>query len=276
MRLGEHISRLWQVDPVIQEGHAAAHERRYGHRPGAACTPACGAPADEPACARCGDAGFVRPAGLRPGDAGFGQAAPCPACAVEDEPRARLGRILRASGLAEHELRTYRPEGVTAPHGPAVEAWVQRRPLPWLVLEGPPGVGKTGAAVVALLGCARAGQRVRYEWVPDLVDRLRFEEMGGHDGDSDGASSRPVMARATAAGVVLLLDDLGRERLTPFGTEKIAQIVERRLRASAPTVITTSVGPGDRDGDPTWSRVFGPRSLVLRITGPDRRRGALA
>ena len=71
---------------------------------------------------------------------------------------------------------------------------------------------------------------------------------------------------------LLILDDLGQERGTPWVAEKLFQIIDRRYTARLPTVITTT-RPYDNGRDPLTSRIQDYRlTKFITIDVPDRRR----
>ena len=106
----------------------------------------------------------------------------------------------------------------------------------WLTLWGPTGVGKTHLAVAIASECERAGRRVFFAPVSDLLDDLR----------SSFAPSSPVaydqiFDRVRSADV-LILDDLFVSRRGGGGgwaEEKLYQIAVHRHDRELPTVITT-------------------------------------
>ena len=130
-------------------------------------------------------------------------------------------------GLAEHEKRSLR----------SAKSYVQRwatEPNGWLSLHGPYGAGKTHLAVAAASEREVRGDEVFFATVADLLDYLR----------STFAPDSPIahddlLDRIRTADV-LVLDDMGAERSTPFAEDKLFQIVGYRYEERLPTIITTS------------------------------------
>ena len=130
-------------------------------------------------------------------------------------------------GLAEHEKSSLR----------SAKSYVQRwsnNPDGWLSLHGPYGVGKTHLAVAAAAEREGQGDEVFFATVADLLDYLR----------STFAPDSPIahddlLDRIRTADV-LVLDDMGAERSTPFAEDKLFQIVGYRYEERLPTIITTS------------------------------------
>ncbi|HEY6115288.1 MAG TPA: ATP-binding protein [Candidatus Dormibacteraeota bacterium] len=174
----------------------------------------------------------------------------------------------------------YRYRNATADH-PAVCAWADRaaadyRDAGFLVLTGAIGTGKTHQAYGALRRIAEAGPR-RFEMIattaPDLYGLLR---PGGSEKGSEHELKR--LCRIP----LLLLDDLGTEKLSEFTEETTTRIVNYRYNESLPLLITTNLParagtePGQdlvtRLGDRLASRLA-QTATIVRLDGPDLRRG---
>lgn len=160
-----------------------------------------------------------------------------------------------------------------------------------LVLLGPPGVGKThlmagifravthrtlvawtearDAAIAAFRPVPLLQQP---EWcsVPELVSDLRTE-MGT---DLHAASDRAIRLRSWPA--LLVLDDLGRERISDWTGELVYTLVNARYEALLPTIASSNLSPADLAASGYWpvvSRLAEDGALV-RIEAADRRIGA--
>ena len=106
-------------------------------------------------------------------------------------------------------------------------------PRGWLMLTGPSGCGKTHLAVSIVNVRLRMGQPALFASVPTLLDHLRAafspDSLVGYDELFEQVKTAPL----------LVLDDLGAERSTPWAEEKMYQLVVHRQDAPLPTVITT-------------------------------------
>ena len=103
-----------------------------------------------------------------------------------------------------------------------------------MVLAGTTGNGKSHLLEAIGRAMLEQGVSVRYEFVPTLIDRLRHT----HDDDSEQDVAELM---AWYGGVfLLLLDDLGAERMTPFGIEKVTELVDQRLRDETRLVVATN------------------------------------
>jgi len=87
---------------------------------------------------------------------------------------------------------------------------------------------------------------------------------------------------------VLLLDDIGAERVTPWVTEQLVSLIDRRLQADVVTVVTTNLTSLDairehytaRDsdgiaGERLASRLGAAVFQWVRASGPDMRQYAV-
>lgn len=130
-------------------------------------------------------------------------------------------------GLADHEKRSLRSAKSY------VERWAQD-PDGWLSLHGPYGVGKTHLAIAAAAEREDRGDEVFFATVADLLDHLRATFAPDSPVTHDDLLDRVRNAD------VLVLDDMGAERSTPFAEDKLFQIVGYRYEERLPTIITTS------------------------------------
>lgn len=171
--------------------------------------------------------------------------------------------------------------------GPAALAWATERaaePYSGLI-SGPVGTGKTHLVVGVLAARAEAylatnaaaegptWQQRHRRWtalfadVPTLLDELR--SWIAHPTDED------PLGRYVQADL-LVLDDLGRERVTDWATERLYVLVNSRYGELRPTIATTNLRPSELVALPQYgpivSRLLDGRSAV-RIEGRDQRVG---
>jgi DNA replication protein DnaC len=175
----------------------------------------------------------------------------------------------------------YRYQEATAQH-PDICAWADRaaadyRSAGFLVLTGPVGTGKTHQAYGALRRIAEAGPK-RFEMIattaPDMYGRLR---PGGSEHGTEHELKR--LCRIP----LLLLDDLGTEKLSEWTEEATYRLINERYNECLPLVITTNFpvraqsGGASTDlvtrlGDRLASRLAQTATAVT-LDGPDLRRG---
>ena len=132
-----------------------------------------------------------------------------------------------SGGLTDYEKRSLR----------SAKSYVQKwanNPTGWLSLHGPYGVGKTHLAVAAAAEREDRGDEVFFATVADLLDYLRATFA------PDSAVSHDDLLDRIRTSDVLVLDDMGAERSTPFAEDKLFQIVGYRYEERLPTIITTS------------------------------------
>jgi len=122
-----------------------------------------------------------------------------------------------------------------------VEAWDRHDPPPGLVLYGPVGRGKTHTVVAA----ARA-------LVLHRGARVRFLEFTHLIADLKAAFDRGEGAAQLVAGLgevdVLVIDELGKGRLTEFEDQMLDDLVSRRYNAGLPVLATTNYDPREAGG----------------------------
>jgi DNA replication protein DnaC len=114
-----------------------------------------------------------------------------------------------------------------------MQTWANQ-PLKWVYLNGPYGVGKTHLAVAAVVERENRGDDVFFATVADLLDHLRATFA------PDSPITHEDLLDRIRTADVLVLDDMGAERNTPFAEDKLFQIINYRYEEQSPTIITTS------------------------------------
>ena len=184
----------------------------------------------------------------------------------------RLGRIepemLRRMTFEDFDVRGNNPDaGQRASLEEAFRAAKNfaADPHGWLTLFGDTGVGKTHLVVAIAAEQMRQGNPVFFVLVPDLLDYLRYtftpESRVTYDHVFDEIKNTPL----------LILDDLGKERSSPWAEEKLYQIIVHRHNARMPTVITSAL-EFTREPGPISSRIRDPVvGQLIWIQAPDYR-----
>ncbi|MBQ7523771.1 MAG: ATP-binding protein [Oscillospiraceae bacterium] len=136
---------------------------------------------------------------------------------------------------------------------------------PSLLFSGGTGLGKTFLSACIARQVAEMGFGVVYETV---ITVLRDFEKAKFGGENDDTATRKYLSCD-----LLILDDLGTEMLTPFAQSALYQIVNARLIAGLPTIISTNLSPSEISSTylpQTTSRLLGTYEL-LQFYGDDIR-----
>lgn len=147
--------------------------------------------------------------------------------------------------------------------------WGQR-PNGWVCITGPTGVGKTHLAVAAANLYQAAGGIVWYDAIANLVAELR---------SAAGANTTADPLLPPMYAPMLILDDLGAVRHTPFVEEQINRLLGHRYDRRLPTLLTTnlSIAQIARSNPRLASRLSdASRVKLLHIDTPDYRANASA
>jgi len=184
----------------------------------------------------------------------FGELIPCD-CTLRRRAERQAAQLAALSNLAAFRAQTF---ATFDPDVPGVRrAYVRacafaQRPQGWLLLFGPCGVGKTHLAAATAHAALTCGTGALLAVVPDLLDHLRaaFAPESPIDYDELVVPVRSVP--------LLILDDLGTARATPWTREKLYQIISHRAVASA------------AHGQHQQPRARGPGATAALTHGPAR------
>lgn len=113
-----------------------------------------------------------------------------------------------------------------------------------LLLIGLPGVGKTHLAVATLRAWIEKGGTGLFYTTIDLMAALR----GTYSG-AEGLSESEMLEKVTGTDL-LVLDELGRERVTEWRDEMLHLIVNARYSHRRATIFTTNYDIGDDPAHP--------------------------
>ena len=210
----------------------------------------------DPECPTCGGAGWLRH-DSEPGHAEFGRAYPCE-CTLAVEDARRRDRLVAWAGITEPEAAQTFSALQESPRWTPVQrrAWRAaladaramaegRAQLPWLVMMGPPGGGKSHLALAVInwrIAHREAGQPGRYVVAPDYLNDLKAR-MGQSRGDGEQDAVSEVRQRYQDCPL-LVLDDLGVEHMTGWALDEIYTLVNSRYRAARETIVSSNAAPG--------------------------------
>lgn len=158
------------------------------------------------------------------------------------------------------------PDGRLSYAKETAAAWAQK-PRGWLCLAGSTGTGKTHLALAVAKVGTRQGDTVYFTTAADLIAELRA---------ATGAmrSSDPLEPAMTAG--ILVLDDYGAERNTPFADEQLTRLLGHRYDRRLPTIITTNLTPDEMTATrPRMASRLRDQAVttLLHMTGHDYRTG---
>lgn len=197
--------------------------------------------------------------------------------ANEIRKRQEMGHMLKRSGFPGNvmakRLASFQVDPDCAREIELVKKW---RPSDrygfWL--QGPPGSGKSHlmASFVHRYFEAATERVPHMVWwsVPFLFDQMTKDF--GRDDRAEPAFNETLQAD------VLFLDDLGTQQGKPWETERLFQIIDRRLNSELPTFVTTNLASGEVKSllhERLASRLLG-LCVPITLKSRDRRRDVLA
>lgn len=161
---------------------------------------------------------------------------PCPNCEPWDAEAARM----KHSGISEvrrlQTLESYKP----SVHPTCREALKQARGfcdggLPWLILSGPAGTGKTHLVRGIAMRLIKEG------WVAKYWSSLHFTTLL-HSTQAQGSTVNLMdVIEQNANEELLILDDWGVETLSPWVISQYEGLLDRRWDSLMPTIIATNL-----------------------------------
>lgn len=259
------IEALPNADAVL-EGYAAgrAEGRQLAHLDGHRCV-------------LCRDAGWRR-RDVMPTEPGFGEMIACQCPAGAAIVQRRQDRVWQQAGIppkfARYTLDSLADRPGTAGLADGLRQW--QRGGAWLLLWGPPGTCKSGAAVALLRDLQANGGQGLFMLLNRVLDRMQAT--------FGAAATEPGYEQAFRTLVdadLLVLDDIGAngKPLSAWGQNELFKIVDARDLAEKRTIFTTNLSAGggrstfaEYVGGPTWSRIRGRCGRwIVETTGPDQR-----
>lgn len=132
------------------------------------------------------------------------------------------------------------------------------------MLSGGVGIGKTGLAVSLAYIVHMQGRSVRIGTFTEILDEMRPKQGFGEKETEPADLYKPKL---------LVLDDLGTQKVTEFVQERLFAIIDGRYQRGLPTIITTNLSLDqmtDQFGGRVVSRIA-ETSTVAPLPGEDLR-----
>jgi DNA replication protein DnaC len=126
-----------------------------------------------------------------------------------------------------------------------------------LLMRGATGTGKTHVSLAIAKIAAEQGHSVIYGPAQQLLHKIEKEHFGRSDGNSED-----MMAGCD----LLILDDLGMEFSSPFYVSCLYNLINTRMLADLPTIISTNLNQSqmqERYGDAITSRITGSFNPIV-------------
>lgn len=121
-----------------------------------------------------------------------------------------------------------------------------------LIFWGVPGNGKTHLVAAVANELDRQGKIVVFISMPDLLEKIKGTF------NKDSSESEEQIMRALHACDLLIIDDIGAERVTEWVEEVIFRIVDGRYRKKKPIAATSNLKPkllADKIGERSYDRL---------------------
>lgn len=177
-------------------------------------------------------------------------------------------RMLAASGVPEGLLQKMRFETFVVEPGlkeafESMRDWTYPNPFGYL-LCGSTGTGKTHLAIALINKLVRQGVTCQYVKFNLWIDKLRASP------DLDQVESEMIKLDCSQ---VVILDDLGAEKVTEWSEAKLERILTSRLEKERPIFITTNLseqGFASKFPERILSRIVG-LCTVIEMQAEDKR-----
>jgi len=155
------------------------------------------------------------------------------AAQLSKEQAERYLKDCRLPPAAKHmTFENFKPDILTKEAYNAALNVANEEGLKWLTLMGRVDQGKTHLAVAICHRWLERGKAARYAYVPLLLDELR------RGFDSEGEFAYGYKFDLFCQVPLLVLDDLGVQKPTPWAMEKLNTIIDYRYFSDLPLVVT--------------------------------------
>jgi len=152
----------------------------------------------------------------------------------------RINRLMRSSRLPDHfktkTFANYRRQENGEAYMAAMRVANEQNGK-GLLMYGPPGTGKTHLAAAIANDRLSKGHEVVFATVPELIADIRAV-IGKNENTSE-------LMEIVKTADLLILDDMGAERMTLWVAEQLFSIINARLLSCKQTVVTTNYDPSE-------------------------------
>jgi DNA replication protein DnaC len=160
----------------------------------------------------------------------------------DDVVKEQLAKAGVPQGYLKFSFTTYRPKQTSDHIIKAVMTMVHKVETVGLLFYGTRGTGKSHCSVATLRHLIECGiPNVLYKNIHELITDARSDY---HGTDEETFSERSLYEKY-ALPFVLVLDDLGAEKMSDFSKSIIYGILDKRIRDGKKTIITTNFQPED-------------------------------
>tara|TARA_R100001082_G_scaffold88937_1_gene55380 strand:+ start:6329 stop:7201 length:873 start_codon:yes stop_codon:yes gene_type:complete len=180
----------------------------------------------------------------------FGKAFPC-ACLIAETAGNQKQFLWEQSGLVQGSdipmFSTFDgsmyDDGAHAKQ--TVIDWINDKANPWLIMTGPPGLGKTHLAKASASNLIGMGKSVYYTTVRQIMSNSR-------SWISQHSSDKWIKYLDKIEKInYLVLDDLGQEYATDWSRQVLFDIIDTRYETKLPTFITSNINQSE------WAKYLG-------------------
>ncbi len=132
----------------------------------------------------------------------------------------------------------------------------------WIYLFGKVGTGKTNTAIALAQLYLLQEQSVYFANLAKLLEDLRPD-----------SENKTVTMQKVLTSKVLILDDIGKEKMSEWVSERLFIIINERYAWDRKTILTSNVSLEElfkKTNYPLYSRIMG-QAILLELVGKDKR-----